>query len=168
MAGKVKKETETKQDEAKLPDGAATGNTGAENAGSNTADAGTAPDEGGTGGDSGDGSDDGSDEDSEAGTAINGTLTVNQGETFLGNGPITPGTITAAAIGTMVPAGETVERSAVVFLGPHHRYSRGDTACFDAEQSQQLVARGIAVWPKDAKRELSTRPGADDHDTDIG
>lgn len=163
MAGKVKKETETKQDEAKLPDGAATGNTGAENAGSNTADAGTAPDEGGTGGDSGDGSDDGGDEDSEA-----GTLTVNQGETFLGNGLITPGTITAAAIGTMVPAGETVERLAVVFLGPHHRYSRGDTACFDAEQSQQLVARGIAVWPKDAKRALSTRPGADDHDTDIG
>jgi hypothetical protein len=39
---------------------------------------------------------------------------------------------------------------AVFFLGPYHRYSRGDTACFDAEYAEKLVERHIAVWPEDA------------------
>lgn len=64
--------------------------------------------------------------------------------------------------------GAEVARKAVVFLGPYHRYSRGDTACFDAEYAEKLVERHIAVWPKDAKKALSPRQGADDHDTDIG
>lgn len=156
MAGKVKKETEVVPETQKQADTATTVDGSAVDAGSNTAEAGTVKDDGATGGDSEGGADaDGDATGSATGDIVSDTL-------------ITPGTITAAAIGTVVPAGETVERSAVVFLGPHHRYSRGDTACFDAEQSQQLVARGIAVCPKDAKRALSTRPGADDHDTDIG
>ena len=64
--------------------------------------------------------------------------------------------------------GAEVVRKAVVFLGPYHRYSRGDTACFDAEYAEKLVERHIAVWPKDAEKALSLRQGVDDHDTDIG
>lgn len=64
--------------------------------------------------------------------------------------------------------GAEVVRKAVVFLGPYHRYSRGDTACFDAEYAEKLVERHIAAWPKDAEKALSPRKGADDHDTDIG
>lgn len=64
--------------------------------------------------------------------------------------------------------GAEVVRKAVVFLGPYHRYSRGDTACFDAEYAEKLVERHIAVWPKDAEKALSLRKGVDDHDTDIG
>ncbi|ECL7394910.1 hypothetical protein FTS54_21805 [Salmonella enterica subsp. enterica] len=64
--------------------------------------------------------------------------------------------------------GAEVARKAVVFLGPYHRYSRGDTACFDAEYAEKLVERHIVVWPKGAKKALSPRQGADDHDTDIG
>ncbi|EPJ7184088.1 hypothetical protein [Citrobacter amalonaticus] len=64
--------------------------------------------------------------------------------------------------------GTEVKRKAVVFLGPYHRYSRGDTACFDAEYAEKLVERHIAVWPKDAEKALSLRKGVDDHDTDIG
>lgn len=70
--------------------------------------------------------------------------------------------------GTVVPTGAAVSRKAVVFLGPYHRYSRADTACFDEATAEGLVKRGIAVWPKDAKKALAPRPGADDHDTDIG
>lgn len=59
-------------------------------------------------------------------------------------------------------------RKAVVFLGPHHRYSRGDTACFDAVHAEDLVERHIAVWPEDAKKALAPRKGGNDFDTDIG
>lgn len=59
-------------------------------------------------------------------------------------------------------------RKAVTFLGPHHRYSRGDIACFDSKYAEELVSRGIAVWPKDAKRAMAPKPGDDDFDTDIG
>ena len=152
MADKVKKDTKAVPETQKQAETAITVDASAVDAGSNTADSEAAADGAGTGGDDGDGSDDDAD---ATGDIVSDAL-------------ISPETITDAAIGTVVPAGETVERLAVVFLGPHHRYSRGDTACFDAEQSQQLVARGIAVWPKDAKRALSTRPGANEHDTDIG
>lgn len=85
---------------------------------------------------------------------------------------ITDTTITNAAIGTTVPAGDKMaqpgKREAVVFLGPYHRYSRGDMAVFDAQYAQELVARRIAVWPRDAKRAMSPRPGDDDYATDIG
>ena len=64
--------------------------------------------------------------------------------------------------------GAEVVRKAVFFLGPYHRYSRGDTACFDAEYAEKLAERHIAVWPEDAEKALSPRKGADDHDTDIG
>lgn len=71
--------------------------------------------------------------------------------------------------GTTVPAGVNVpERKAVVFLGPHHRYSRGDKAWFDSQYAETLVERNIAAWPKDAKRALAPRPGDHDFDTDIG
>ncbi|WKL82072.1 MULTISPECIES: hypothetical protein [Raoultella] len=60
------------------------------------------------------------------------------------------------------------ERKAVVFLGPYHRYSRGDKACFDSHYADELVSRGIAVWPKDAKRAMTPKPGDNDFDTDIG
>jgi hypothetical protein len=152
MADKVKKDTKAVPETQKQAETAITVDASAVDAGSNTADSETATDGTGTGGDDGDGSDDDAD---ATGDIVSDAL-------------ISPETVTDAEIGTVVPAGETVERLAVVFLGPHHRYSRGDTACFDAEQSQQLVARGIAVWPKDAKRALSTRPGANEHDTDIG
>ena len=59
-------------------------------------------------------------------------------------------------------------RAAVVFLGPHTRYVRGDVATFDAERAAELVEKGVAVWPKDAKRALNPRKGDTDHDTDIG
>ena len=72
-------------------------------------------------------------------------------------------------VGTVVPEEEAVsERKAVVFLGPYHSYSRADTACFEAEVAEQLVKREVAVWLKDAKKALAARPGATDHDTDIG
>jgi len=70
--------------------------------------------------------------------------------------------------GTVVPTGAEVSQKAVVFLGPHHRYSRGDTACFETETAEALVKRRIAVWPKDARKALAPRPGDDDYDTDIG
>lgn len=71
--------------------------------------------------------------------------------------------------GTVVPEGETVsDRKAVVFLGPYHSYSRADTACFEAEIAAQLVERKIAVWLKDAKKALSSRPGEFENDLDIG
>ena len=70
--------------------------------------------------------------------------------------------------GSSCPTGTEVKRKAVVFLGPYHRYSRGDTACFDAKYAEELVERHIAVWPNDAEKALSPRQGADDHDTDIG
>ncbi|HFT6645245.1 TPA: hypothetical protein ACGRNC_004804 [Klebsiella pneumoniae] len=60
------------------------------------------------------------------------------------------------------------EREAVVFLGPHHRYSRGDVACFERQRAEELVKRRIAVWPKDAERALKPKPGDSDFDTDIG
>lgn len=72
------------------------------------------------------------------------------------------------ANGAMGLTGAEVARKAVVFLGPYHRYSRGDTACFDAKYAEVLVERHIAVWPNDAEKALSPRQGADDHDTDIG
>ncbi|EGR8573208.1 hypothetical protein I8C60_004360 [Salmonella enterica] len=70
--------------------------------------------------------------------------------------------------GTAVPTEGNVERKAVVFLGPYHRYSRGDVACFDVQYAEALVERRIAVWPEDAKKVLSPQSGASDHDTDIG
>ena len=78
-------------------------------------------------------------------------------------------TVDDGKIGTVVPEGETVsDRKAVVFLGPYHSYSRADTACFEAEIAAQLVERKIAVWPKDAKKALSPRPGEFENDLDIG
>lgn len=72
-------------------------------------------------------------------------------------------------IGTVVPeVSSEPERRSVVFLGPHHRYSRADVAAFDAEYAEELVARKIAVWSEDAKRALNPRRGDDDHETDIG
>ena len=65
--------------------------------------------------------------------------------------------------GTTVPT-----RTAVVFLGPYHRYSRGDTACFDTEYAKELVGRRIAVWPEDAKDTPTPRKGEHDFDLDIG
>lgn len=73
----------------------------------------------------------------------------------------------ASQNGTVVPQGAAVGRKAVVFLGPHHRYSRADMASFDEKTADVLVKRGIAVWPENAKHALSSRRG-DDHDTDIG
>lgn len=70
--------------------------------------------------------------------------------------------------GTAVPTEVNVERKAVTFLGPYHRYSRGDVACFDVQYAEALVERRIAVWPEDAKKVLSPQSGASDHDTDIG
>lgn len=71
--------------------------------------------------------------------------------------------------GALAPAEVKVpERKAVTFLGPHHRYSRGDIACFDSKYAEELVSRGIAVWPKDAERALKPKPGDSDFDTDIG
>lgn len=94
------------------------------------------------------------------------------GGAITGNALITDTTITNAAIGTTVPAGDEMaqqgKREALVFLGPYHRYSRGDMAVFDAQYAQELVDRRIAVWPSDAKRALSPRPGDDDYATDIG
>ncbi|MGK1298554.1 hypothetical protein ACRE80_27440, partial [Klebsiella pneumoniae] len=60
------------------------------------------------------------------------------------------------------------ERKSVVFLGPHHRYSRGDIACFEGTRAEELVNRRIAVWPEDAERALKPKPGDSDFDTDIG
>lgn len=60
------------------------------------------------------------------------------------------------------------ERKSVVFLGPHHRYSRGDIACFEGLRAEELVKRRIAVWPEDAERALKPKPGDSDFDTDIG
>lgn len=78
-------------------------------------------------------------------------------------------TVGDGEIGTVVPEGETVsDRKAVVFLGPYHSYSRADTACFEAEIAAQLVERKIAVWLKDAKKALSSRPGEFENDLDIG
>lgn len=115
-----------------------------------------------------------------AGTDID-TTTVNDGvaadtvidTTTISNAPGTisvSGDVTVAdGSGTVVPEVEMDNtRRPVVFLGPHHRYSRGDTACFDSEYAQELVARRIAVWPEDAKRALNPRKGDDDHETDIG
>ncbi|EDH8227840.1 hypothetical protein CB680_20420 [Salmonella enterica subsp. enterica serovar Agama] len=70
--------------------------------------------------------------------------------------------------GTTVSTEVNVERKAVTFLGPYHRYSRGDVACFDVQYAEALVERRIAVWPEDAKKVLSPQSGASDHDTDIG
>ncbi|CAM8072566.1 Gp7 [Atlantibacter hermannii] len=98
--------------------------------------------------------------------------TDDAGGAITGDAFITDTTITNAAIGTTVPAGDEMaqqsKRAAVVFLGPYHRYSRGDMAVFDAQYAQELVDRRIAVWPRDAKRALSPRPGDDDYATDIG
>lgn len=94
------------------------------------------------------------------------------GGAIIGDALITDTTITNAAIGTTVPAGDEMaqqsKREAVVFLGPYHRYSRGDMAVFDAQYAQELVDRRIAVWPRDSKRALSPRPGDDDYATDVG
>ena len=60
------------------------------------------------------------------------------------------------------------ERKSVVFLGPHHRYSRGDIACFEGTRAEEMVNRRIAVWPEDAERALKPKPGDSDFDTDIG
>lgn len=67
-----------------------------------------------------------------------------------------------------VQSGADAGRKPVVFLGPHHRYSRGDTACFDAAHAKELVERHIAVWPGDARKALAPRKGEHDFDTDIG
>lgn len=93
----------------------------------------------------------------------------SDGETNTGTGDENSDADDSLKNGTVVPTGAEVSRKAVVFLGPHHRYSRGDVATFDAKKAQELVeVRGVAVWPKDAKKALASRPGADDHDTDIG
>lgn len=60
------------------------------------------------------------------------------------------------------------EVKAVVFLGPYHRYSRGDTACFDATHADELVDRHIAVWPEEAEKVLTPPEEDGKHDTDIG
>lgn len=71
--------------------------------------------------------------------------------------------------GTMVPTGDVVSRKSVVFITAYHRYVRGDQATFDETYATELVdVRSVAVWPKDAKKALSSRPGEFDHDTDIG
>lgn len=59
-------------------------------------------------------------------------------------------------------------RVAVTFLGPFSRYSRGDVACFDSAVAQDMVARNIAVWAKDAERALQPHKDDDAHDADIG
>lgn len=71
--------------------------------------------------------------------------------------------------GTVVPTGEAVSRTSVVFITAYHRYVRGDQATFDDEYSRELVEkRCVAVWPKDAKKALSSRPGEFENDLDIG
>ena len=90
-------------------------------------------------------------------------------DTRLGDGVASTDVITGDEIGTVVPVAKSVqERRAVVFLGPHPRYSRADVAAFDAEYAEELVKRKIAAWPEDAKRALNPRRGDDDHETDIG
>lgn len=100
---------------------------------------------------------------------LNGAIEVVD-NALIGGSVITNADITATEeSGTVVPEVEMEDtRRAVAFLGPYHRYSRGDIACFDAEYAKQLVARRIAVWPEDAKRALNPRKGDDDHETDIG
>ncbi|ELV0566565.1 hypothetical protein SIM45_004326 [Salmonella enterica] len=88
--------------------------------------------------------------------------------TAAGSGNAGVGLTGSEANGATGLTGAEVARKAVFFLGPYHRYSRGDTACFDAEYAETLVERHIAVWPEDAEKALSPRKGADDHDTDIG
>ena len=69
--------------------------------------------------------------------------------------------------GTTVPAKKS-DRIAVVFIGPYHRYSRGDVACFERKQAEDLVTRKIACWPKDKAKALAPKPGDTNFDTDIG
>lgn len=92
----------------------------------------------------------------------------SNGETNTGTGDENPDADDSFKNGTMVPTGAEVSRKAVVFLGPYHRYSRADMACFEEATAEALVKRGIAVWPKEAKRALSPRPGDNDNDTDVG
>lgn len=103
-----------------------------------------------------------------AGAESGDTTGAQNGETNTGTGDENSDADDSLKNGTVVPTGAEVSRKAVVFLGPHHRYSRGDTACFEAATAEALVKRGIAVWPKDSKRALSPRPGDNDNDTDVG
>ena len=100
----------------------------------------------------------------ESGDATAGS----DGETNTGTGDENPDADDSLKNGTVVPTGAEVSRKAVVFLGPYHRYSRADVACFEAATAEALVKRGIAVWPKDSKRALSPRQGDNDNDTDVG
>ena len=59
-------------------------------------------------------------------------------------------------------------RTSVVFVTAYQRYVRADQATFEEAIATDLVKRGLAVWPKDAKKALAARPGEFDHDTDIG
>lgn len=70
--------------------------------------------------------------------------------------------------GTVVPTGETVNRTSVFFITAYHRYVRGDQALFEDTRVAELIERGVAVLPKDAKKALSSRPGEFENDTDIG
>lgn len=113
-------------------------------------------------------------DDGEIGTVAPAGDTATQNESIESAETVLPPeqnipTVDGEKIGTVVPEGETVsDRKAVVFLGPYHNYSRADMACFEAEIAAQLVERNIAVWPKDAKKALSSRPGEFENDLDIG
>lgn len=103
-----------------------------------------------------------------AGAESSDATGASNGETNTGNGDENSDADDSLRNGTVVPTGADLSQKAVVFLGPHHRYSRGDTACFEAATAEALVNRRIAVWPKDAKKALAPRPGDDAYDTDIG
>lgn len=176
MAPKTKKQTDPELNDKKLsenpeptPPASAAGDGSAAPSDVPTGDAGSGQD---SGGDSADPEPEDKKTQETQVPTLPADSTDNAGEAFIGDALITDATITNAAIGTTVPAGDEMaqqgKREAVVFLGPYHRYSRGDMAVFDAQYAQELVDRRIAVWPRDAKRAMSPRPGDDDYATDIG
>lgn len=113
-----------------------------------------------------------SESDSSTQTPILDTTTVIvDGETALTTIEALPETSSeqGSESGTVVPTGDVVSRKSVVFITAYHRYVRGDQATFDEAYAKELVdVRNVAVWPKDAKKALSSRPGEFDNDTDIG
>lgn len=113
-----------------------------------------------------------SESDSSTQTPILDTTTVIvDGETALTTIEALPDTSSeqGSESGTVVPTGDVVSRKSVVFITAYHRYVRGDQATFDEAYATELVdVRNVAVWPKDAKKALSSRPGEFDNDTDIG
>ncbi|MBA5234759.1 hypothetical protein H2Y56_22010 [Pectobacterium aroidearum] len=57
-------------------------------------------------------------------------------------------------------------RLVIQFLGPHHRYSRGDKAAFNVDYAEPLIVRGIACLPRDYAKHQKGRV-KDDYDLGI-